>query len=297
MGKIVVHTIVFLLWCMALLPLGCLYVISDIIYVFVYHVAGYRKPIVRMNLQNAFPDKNMSEIVAIEKAFYHHLCDCIVETIKLLHISDEEMSERIVFEGGNIIEQAVREGHPVFLLIGHLGNWEWIQEIGKRVSNPTEFGFVYHKMKTGIADEVMIRIRSRYSMLQIPQANAVRTMIDLKRKNNTYMVGFIADQRPMTLVNQHWIEFLHQDTNYMVGPEVIGKHVEAKLVYLSFIRTSRGNYLMKITDMLLSEQNQLEYPYMALYYKLLEQDICNHPEQWLWSHNRWKIKRNKDSNN
>ena len=79
------------LWITSVMPMRVHYFFSDIIYLFVYRVAGYRRHIVRQNLSTAFPEKTTQEIERIERQFYHWFCDYLVETIKLMTISSEEM--------------------------------------------------------------------------------------------------------------------------------------------------------------------------------------------------------------
>ena len=65
----------------ALLPMRALYVLSDILYVLIYKIAGYRVKVVRRNITASFPDKSKAEWRQLERRFYHHFADYIVETI------------------------------------------------------------------------------------------------------------------------------------------------------------------------------------------------------------------------
>ena len=87
---------------LALMPWWVLYLHADVFYFFVYHLIGYRKKVVRQNLAECFPERDDHERKAIEKEFYHHLTDYFLETIKLLHISDEDMRKRMVFHNAKI---------------------------------------------------------------------------------------------------------------------------------------------------------------------------------------------------
>ncbi|NLX80014.1 MAG: acetyltransferase, partial [Proteiniphilum sp.] len=113
----------------AMLPFRVLYFISDVLYVLVYKIVGYRKKVVKKNIHNSFPYKNSKELLAIEKEFYRHFCDYFVETIKTLRITDEEIRERMVFENLEIVEQLTRDGNSCLMSLGHCGNWEWVPSI------------------------------------------------------------------------------------------------------------------------------------------------------------------------
>ena len=76
-----------LFYLLSLLPMRILYIISDGIYLIVYHVIGYRRKVVMSNLELAFPEKSNAERVKIAKSFYHKLLDSFIETIKLVSAS------------------------------------------------------------------------------------------------------------------------------------------------------------------------------------------------------------------
>ena len=110
-------------------PLRILYLISDVAFLIIYYVIRYRRHLVRENLRCSFPDKSETEITRIEKAFYHNLCDIFIEAFKCLNISDEEMRQRVEVVNYILPERIAAEGKNVFMLLGHCGCWEWVQEV------------------------------------------------------------------------------------------------------------------------------------------------------------------------
>ena len=109
----------------ALLPMRALYVLSDILYVLIYKIAGYRVKVVRRNITASFPDKSKAELRQLERRFYHHFADYIVETIKLAHISPDEIQQRAYLRNPELVDQLMAKGHTCFILtMGHYGNWE-----------------------------------------------------------------------------------------------------------------------------------------------------------------------------
>jgi KDO2-lipid IV(A) lauroyltransferase len=76
------------------LPLRVLYALTDILYFVLITFIPYRKKVVRINIQNSFPTKNLDEIKKIERKFYHHLTDLLAEGIKNLTISKKELSRK-----------------------------------------------------------------------------------------------------------------------------------------------------------------------------------------------------------
>lgn len=287
MEKFLAWMIGTLLYAVALFPLSVLYGFSDMAYFMVRYVFGYRKTIVRNNILHAFPEKSFGERRCIEKRFYHHLCDCFVETVKLLHISDKELKRRIEVRGTECVKRYAAEKRPIILFIGHYGNWEWVQEMPSRYDAPAVNGEIYKPMRQPVFDRVVHRIRSRFSRnIAIPQSQAMRTIIRLKQSGEPFLIGFIADQRPAQ--RTHWTTFLHQDTPYVVGGEEIGRYIGAAFLYLDMEKPQRGHYVMTVKELKPIEE---EYPYTLAYLRGLEETIRRAPEYWLWSHNRWKYTR------
>lgn len=281
--------VITILRLIARLPLSVLYVFSSMLWPVVYYVIRYRRKVTRQNLLRSFPEKDLKEIKRIERAFYRHMCDIVVETLKTLHVSDEEMQRRISVDGLDIIEKTAEEGHPVFLLNGHFGNWEWAAEVVRRMKNPTVHGYIYEPLASPIVDQVMRDLRQHYNTLLIAKQQAARTILRMKRDKKSYFIGFIADQRPKRNSLHHWTTFLHQDTPYMVGAEELGRHVDAVCLYQHIEQPRRGHY--KMTIECLQPVEGEEYPYTVAYLRRLEQDIQAAPELWLWTHKRWKHKR------
>ena len=99
MKRILYTPLGWLLKALALLPLWVLYRFADVIFFLVWHVVGYRKKVVIRQLTDAYPDKTPREIKLIARRFFRNFADYIVETVKLLHISDAEMRRRFTFSG------------------------------------------------------------------------------------------------------------------------------------------------------------------------------------------------------
>lgn len=276
---------------LARLPLEVLYVFSDIAYFIIYYAVRYRRKTVRHNLELVFGSSGQSNIVRIEKKFYRHLCDCIAETVKLLHISDEEIDRRAVVTNGEYIDDIIRSGHSVVLLLGHYGNWEWVQAIIHHFKEPLVGGQIYRPLRNKMMDMVMLRIRSRFGLECIPQKNAVRRLLGIERGGQKFVIGFISDQRPTGKTLHHWTTFLGQDTPYVVGGETIGNHVDARFVYLDMEKTSRGHYRLTFCPVVPDPEDKGPDPYTREFMKMLEKTIRREPAYWLWSHRRWKRHR------
>jgi len=270
------------------LPLGTLYLFGNIAFPILYYIIRYRRRLVRENLRFSFPEKSEKEIIHIEKAFYHNLCDVFIEAFKCLNISDEEMRQRVEILNCELPERIAAEGKNVFMLLGHCGCWEWCQEVCMRYKAPKKSSEIYKQIENRYFSSLMREIRSRWDTEQIEMRQTVRTMLQWKAIGEPFLCGFIQDQRPDTKVKDDII-FLNQQTWYAPGAEEIAQKANAELVYLDVERTSRGHYRLTFMEMQPNEEEcNSPYPLSRNFWRLLEQTIRRQPEIWLWSHNRWQ---------
>lgn len=275
----------------ALLPLWALYRVSDVICLAVRAV-GYRRKVVRVNLAASFPEKSASELRKIERRFYRNFSDYIVETIKLLHISDEEMRRRMVFDGVEIIDGYLRQGRTVVAYFSHMGNWEWASSFplwsALRDDPTTAFCQIYRPLRNQWFDHVMLRIRSRFGARSIPKQIAFLDLLRLRKQGKASVTGFMSDQKPSHGDPGYITMFLNHPTAFITGTATVATRMASPVVYWSLTKPSRGHYRVEIR--LLSPDASQTTPdaLTAAYASGLEADITADPSLWLWTHKRWK---------
>ena len=276
---------------LALLPFKVLYILSDFLYPIVYYVVGYRKKLVRKNLKNAFPEKSEKSIVTIEKKFYRHLCDYSVETLKILHITNEEVRKRMKFENPEIINQLITNGKSCILSLGHYGNWEWVPSIVMYFTQEVEQGFIYKELHSATFNRLFLKIRTRFISKPIEMHNAFRQMIRLQNEGKIMVVGFLADQRPSPHQEHYWTTFLNQQTPVQTGMENIARRLGTSVVYLDIEKIKRGYYSGKFSVITPDASEETEYTIMERYIRNLEETTMREPAYYLWSHDRWKFQK------
>lgn len=291
MEKVKVALLTMVLKAIAIWPYWLLHAFSSVLYPIVYYVVRYRRDVTRKNLQRAFPEKSIKEIVVIEKTFYRHFCDYVMETLKLMHISDKQMRRHMRFTNPELIEQLRTDGRPIFLYLGHQCNWEYVISITMWTHPDFQAVQIYHPLKNKCMDKVMYRLRSRFNSVGVPQKQALRAVLTMIREGKQPLLGLIADQRPPRNPEPEWMEFLNQDTPIITGGEVMGRKLNAHFVYGSMRCVRRGYY--ELTFLPIEPVEGEEYGYSKKYMRMLEKDIIAQPHMWLWTHNRWSMKRNK----
>ena len=283
----------FLIRILSYIPLSVLYFLADtLVYPLMYYVVHYRRKVVAKNLRISFPDKSENERKKLEKKFYHHFADLIVETIYGYRISKEEMRERVVFENLDMLENLARKTHGTIAYLAHLGNWEWIADVGNQYLDKSIVEYnVYRRLKNPHSDRIMLELRSKRGGECIEKNQLLRKLVLLRRAEHPFVVGMLADQKPSKRSSYIWTQFLKQETAFLDGSEVLAKKFGFSAVYAHIWSPKRGYYRVRfelITD------NPVDMPFEAMtkcYAQLLEQNISAQPEQWLWTHNRWKWSR------
>ena len=277
------------------LPLCVLYLFSDCIYYLLYYCIRYRRKVVRKNLVNSFPEKSLKEIIAIEKGFYAWFCDYVVETIKLRTMSAEELQKRMVFEGLETVYADMEKNNQTFCFayLGHYCNWEWVSTLPLWTKDKLGCAQIYHPLENEAFNTLFVNLRGRFGSESISMSETLRRIIQLKNEKKKTLIGFLADQTPMWNSIHLWMDFLSQDTPVFTGTERIAKQVNAYVCYIDITRPRRGYYHGLFKPVKVDAQTPVtsEYPITEVYMHLLEETINRAPAYWLWSHNRWKRKR------
>lgn len=277
------------LYLVSLLPFPLLYLLSDLLYLLLYKLIGYRKNVVRQNLINSFPEKDIKEIIKIEKAFYHYLCDLFLETFKTLTISKEKMLRHCVAtdRANEIFNSLAEKNQSSIIVMGHYGNWEWAGNTFS-LTCKQQLYVIYHPLANKYFNEFIIKMRKRFGTDLIKMKETFKEMYGRKEELNT--TAFIADQTPRP-ENAYWTTFLHQDTPVFQGVEKISQKLNYPIVYTTISRKSRGYYLVDAVVLFDNPKDTKENEILEGFTRKLEEDILKQPEIWIWSHKRWKHKR------
>ena len=285
--KILYYLTLAVWYSLSLLPLRVHYLLSDCLFWILYGMIGYRKRVVRSNLASSFPEKTEAELQQIERGFYHFFCDYLVESIKLLTISHEELKRRLVFKGTETINEVVESGQSCAVYLGHYCNWEWITSLPLWVTAKAQCGQIYHPIENKDFDRLFLRLRQRMGAVCIPMQDTLRKILEYRQQGQPVVIGYISDQKPHWVNIHHWVDFLHHDTPVLTGTERIARKVKHAVFYLDVRRICRGYYEAEFRLITREPQQMPEYRLTDIYYEMLEASIRRAPEFWLWSHKRW----------
>ncbi len=291
MNKVLYYLTYATVYLLSLLPLRVLYLLSDFIFLIVFHVIKYRRKLVFKNLSDSFPEKTPHELHVLERRFYHWFCDYLVESIKLLTISEEQLMRRMVFKGTEAVDAVVSEGQSCAVYLGHYCNWEWITSLPLWLTPKAQCGQIYHVLENSDYDRLFLKLRQRMGAVCIPMAETLRRIIKYKQEGTPVVIGYISDQVPFWNNIHHWCQFLNHDTPVLTGTERLARQTGHAVFYLDVTRPKRGYYVCQFKLITRAPQQMHDYAITDAYFQLLEESIRRAPEFWLWTHNRWKRTR------
>lgn len=286
------HTFKLLANLVSRLPFPLLFFQASIIKFFLHYIIRYRKEVILVNLRNSFPEKNGKEIQKILSRYYKNLSQIMVEVIKLQSIRPEKLLERFTFSGMEPLSETLRKGQSVIVTIGHCGNWEWMGTALGQVLPARGFAIV-KPLSEKHFNRYMESLRHRINPNStIPFHRTYRTLIRHQKEMVTFNV-FAADQTPVKEEVNYWTQFLHQDTPFYSGVEKLAKALHLAVYYIDIQRTGSGRYNGEITLITRDPEKTAEREITETYVRLLEEAIRKRPDNWLWSHRRWKYSRTR----
>ena len=303
----------FFIHLVSLLPFPLLHFVSDVTYVLVYHGLGYRKKTVRENLRRSFPEKSKIELLKIEKQFFRNFCDLMYETFKTSSMSKEEILDRCRLENPELAEQLYAEGMNIAGISSHMGNWEWLSP-SFSVNSQYKFLAVYKPLANKKLNDIVIRSREKFGAIFVPIKRL--KMILSESHDRPYFVGLLSDQAPHDYAKAFELPFLNQSTFFVPGPGMLSVKSDLTPVYGWIRRVGRSRYVWRLellnepipalSDLNPQEQEQVKkfaaahrleesdsIKALIITRKLarsLEAEIKMAPQDWLWSHRRWKLR-------
>ena len=255
---------------------------ADVIAFVLRKIVRYRYATVREQLTKAFGNEGEKYI----KPFYRHLGDLFVEYFMLAGFDEQRLKAHAVVTNPDLFKQLHEEGHPhLFLLVGHLGNWEYYT--GLQVYVDTAFHVLYKKQH-GVGDELFRRLRGKFGSLLLDKNEAGGFIVSHRRDTEQRTYIFAADQEPPYSSINLYTRFLDRPTAVFTGAERLATALRAPVIYTHARQVSRGKYVVTL-DVMTRDASELAKGDLSIQFmELLEKDLLAQPEQWLWSHKRWK---------
>lgn len=243
------------------------------------------------NLAIAFPKRSPAERERIASQFYKNFVDTFIETIKLLSLSDAQFDKRCTGDF-RLINEIAANGRNIQLMGGHQFNWEFTNLLfGRHISIP--FIGVVANVENKIFNRIYFKFRARYGTILIPNSSFHRQMIELMKKQ--YSICLLADQNTWP-GKAYWLNFFGKPVPFIMAPHRTAVKNKPVLIYYNFIKVDRGHYHFQIHEVVENPGTFTPEALALKYRDFLEAIISNQPENYLWSHRRWKHEYNETYN-
>ncbi len=288
--QFLIYIIVYpFLWSISKLPFRLLYIVSDGLYILLYHIIGYRKKVVTNNLRLVFSDKTDKEIASIRKKFYKHLCDMFLEMAKTMSISEKELKRRFKITNPEEFKRLESLNKSVILIFGHYASWEWSIVLQNYIN--FKGLAVYKKLANQHFDKLVRDIRSKFNTSLISTKETTSIINQNESKGIKSITGFLSDQSPRLSKDVYWSQFMGIDVPCFTGAERLAKKLDLSTAYLKVTKIKRGFYEAEIIT-LAEDSNKFEnYELTDMFLKEVEKQIYKAPEYYFWTHKRWKHKK------
>jgi KDO2-lipid IV(A) lauroyltransferase len=268
------------------LPLFVLYRIATLSKWLLYFVFSYRKNVIVNNIKNSFPELSNSQVNALTIKFYGYFTDLMVEFFRGSAISKKEMLGRVTLVNEQIITNYLDKGIPVVLVAGHQGNWEWA--VHRLALSENLYDIVYQKLSSPLFNDFTFWVRSRFGS-NVLMEKRESVILARDRKKIPRAICLAADQSPSKPKSAYWTNFLNQPTGFFTGMERFAREYEYPVIFVELIRIKRGYYTMSFEELIKPSYDNVEKgDIIELFARRLEKSVLKYPDQYLWSHKRWK---------
>ncbi len=273
---------------LAWLPLPVLYLLGDLLYLVVFHVARFERALAWSNLRRAFPDMPEAELRAVMRRSYRNLISVLMEVIKAQRISPAAIRRRVTIVNPEFLDPYLADGGSLIALAAHQCNWEWLL-LAASQAVPVQLDAVYKPIKKHLLDDLLHASRTRFGAHLIPARQAFIEIMQRRRLQR--IIAMVADQGPHADEDKYWSRFLGQDTAFYPGAEKIAELARLPVIFIGMRRIRRGHYEIRFEPVAAPPYEKGRHEVMEGYIQRVEEQIRQSPEDWLWIYKRWKYQK------
>lgn len=245
-----------------------------------------RKDVTLENLKIAFPEKSEEERVDIAYGSYKHFILMILEFMRLIRWTPQQIQKMIEFESTEVLQTLLRQDRSIILDSAHFGNWEvgvaylskfWLPAtvIQKRQKNP----FVDRRMATH---------RRRWGMEIVYSRGAIGKVLPMTKQKR--FIGLLGDQDGGR--NGIFVPFLGKLASSTPGAALLRTRGQAPIVFAYVIRIDKFKFRAGLEPLPIDNNFEATAENLKAitkaYSETLEKYIRQYPEQYFWMHRRWK---------
>lgn len=270
------------------LPWAALYAFSAFLYFLAYYAVRHREHVIREQLEKVYPMMSQEKRNLIHKQFLKNFCDVLIEVLKSVSMSEDEMRRRMRLTNAELAREYLEAGRSIMFMTSHLGNWEWLLHgVTLQLGFPVDAA--YKPLHDPWAQRLMLKVRSRFGARLVPAKELLADF--LRRRGVVRAVGMNADQAPVSTDQRYWTLFLGQDTAFYVGAEQIARAMRLPILYAHVRRVRRSFYEIEFLPLWDGRESLEPNALTERYARACEADVFTSPSDWLWSYRRWRLKK------
>ena len=241
------------------------------------------KNLIHSNIKKAIPNSNYEELNKITKLMWNNYGRIFAEYMFIKEFRLGKLKSKIKIEGQEILDDIKKHNKQVVFISGHFSNFELmamhLENSGIKLSA------IYRPLNNIFLNKIMERIRKKYICRdQIKKGiGGIKKLINLKKSN--YSTALMIDQRVSEGIKSN---FFNNEALTTTIPAQLVKKFKIPVVPIFIERINNLNFKITINKPInFSNETSIKNITDELN-QILEKMIINKPEQWIWSHNRWK---------
>ena len=241
------------------------------------------KKIMIKNIQRALPEIKHNEILSIIKIMWSNYGRILSDYMFIKNFRNSKFKKYLKIDGIEVLEKIKLQNKPVVFISGHFNNFELMaMQIEKSGIN---LAAIYRPLNNFFINRIMENIRNKYiCKMQIKKGRSgLRDVLRLIKKN--YSIALMIDQRVSEGIS---INFFNKPALTTTIPAQLVKKFNCEIVPIYIERINKINYKIVIQKPLNFNPDASVEDITLELNAWLEKMILNNPNQWIWSHNRWK---------
>lgn len=272
-------------WLARRLPLPVLHTLADGFAVVIMALFRKRQRLADASIAATFPEMSGRQRDAIRQGSVQNICRTMIELLKLPALSPDDIRRLVKFDAGPMIREMLKD-RGVILLTAHYGNWEWF---GARLSQEVPITVIARDAAHDLTAKLINEARASHNMNVVGREDLRRMLTVLRNKE---VLGILPDQH--ALQGGILLNFLGRPAWAFTGPALLAARTGAMILPAFPVRQPDGTFICEVMPPLeLQQTEDREADIVANTQTILDaigDAIRRHPEQWLWLHDRWKMK-------
>jgi len=237
-----------------------------------------------INIKKALPKSTIEERRIILKRMWHNYGKIFSEYMFLRKFrNSSDFSKNILIKNYKILEKIKKSNEPVIFISGHFNNFElmamYLDKFGINLAA------IYRPLNNKFLNPIMEYIRKNYICNNQVKKGVSGTKQLLKHFKNNTSIALMIDQRVSQGIKSH---FFNEPAFTTTIPAQFVKKFNAKVVPIYIERTKENKFNLEIYEPLIFNKTDSIEQITDELNQLLEKMILKNPDQWIWTHNRWK---------